>query len=272
MSCRRREPLIPAQPPAAGDLRRRGAAGGGRCLRSEGCAASYVVRALRRSPTFLIGAGILLFWVVMALFSVHITKCAPVQPSNPLHHARPAERRRTGSAPTSSAATCCRARWPGSRSVLIIAPLATLLCPAARRHASAWSSGYFGGYADEVIMRFVDVLLCAAGDRRGDRRGVRARCTPMPAIIRRLDRHPLHAARGAHDPRRGRDRAREGVRAGGPAARRATPLHHGRRDPAQHPLAASSSRARSGSATRSSPPPRCRSWASACSRRRPTGA
>ena len=67
-------------------------------------------RLLLRRPTFFVGAGILLFWVVCAVFG-HLfapynplaQNCSPPTPPRP---------RRTGSAPTRSAGTCC----PGSSS------------------------------------------------------------------------------------------------------------------------------------------------------------
>ncbi len=46
----------------------------------------------------------------------------------------------------------------GARSVLIIAPLSTLFC-LFFGGAIGLVSGYYKGYTDEIIMRFVDVLL-----------------------------------------------------------------------------------------------------------------
>ena len=70
----------------------------------------YVLRSLRRSPTFLVGVAILLFWVFMALFSVHVTRYGPlaIDPLHPFAHPSAA----TGSAPTKPDATCCLAPWP----------------------------------------------------------------------------------------------------------------------------------------------------------------
>ncbi len=116
----------------------------------------YVVRKLLRSPSFLVGAGILLFWVFMALFSGYVTPygALEVDPLNTL-------------APPSSAhwfgtddlgRDVLSRTLAGARPVLAVAPLATLL-------ALLWGTaigliaGFFRGVVDEVLMRAVDVLL-----------------------------------------------------------------------------------------------------------------
>jgi peptide/nickel transport system permease protein len=115
----------------------------------------YLVKALLRSPTFMTGLIIVLFWVFMALFSTTITQDPYAQDAlNSLK------------APTS-------AHWfgtddlgrdvfaramAGARTVLIIAPAATLL-------ALLWGSiigliaGFWRGLTDDIIMRLIDVLL-----------------------------------------------------------------------------------------------------------------
>ena len=65
-------------------------------------------RLLLRRPTFLVGAGIVLFWVVCAIFGHSFAPYNPL--AQQLLAANPPRRRRTGSAPTRSAGTCC----PGS--------------------------------------------------------------------------------------------------------------------------------------------------------------
>jgi peptide/nickel transport system permease protein len=116
----------------------------------------YVRRALLRSPTFLVGAGILLFWVFMALFSTHVTKFGPLS-TDPYH---------TLKAPTamhwfgtdSSGRDVLARTLAGARTVLIIAPLATLLC-LALGGSIGLIAGYFKGYIDEIAMRLMDVFL-----------------------------------------------------------------------------------------------------------------
>jgi peptide/nickel transport system permease protein len=116
----------------------------------------YVLRSLRRSPTFLVGAGILLFWVFMAFFSTHITKFAP-NTIDPYHSLKPPSLLHWFGSDETGRDVLSRT-LAGARTVLIIAPLATLLC-------LVWGgtiglvSGYYKGYTDEVIMGFIDVLL-----------------------------------------------------------------------------------------------------------------
>jgi len=116
----------------------------------------YVVRALWHSPTFLIGAGILAFWIVMALFSVHFTKYSPLQ-VDPLHSlAAPSGAHWFG---TDEVGHDVLSRTlAGVRTVLVIAPLSTLLC-LLLGGSIGMVSGYLKGLTDELIMRFVDVLL-----------------------------------------------------------------------------------------------------------------
>jgi peptide/nickel transport system permease protein len=116
----------------------------------------YVVRALWHSPTFLIGAGILLFWIVMALFSVHLTKFGP-DSIDPLHSlAAPSGLHWFGTDETGR--DVLSRTLAGVSSVLIIAPLSTLFCLIVGG-AIGMVSGYLKGTADEAIMRLVDVLL-----------------------------------------------------------------------------------------------------------------
>jgi len=131
-------------------------------LQADGAAAleqrrqrRYLVRALLRSPTFMTGAVIVLFWVFMALFSTYITQsptaqdaAAALKPPSAAHLFGTDELGRDVLARTMA----------GARTVLIIAPLSTML-------ALLWGSmiglvaGFYRGYTDEVMMRLIDVLL-----------------------------------------------------------------------------------------------------------------
>jgi len=115
----------------------------------------YLVGALLRSPTFMTGVVIVLFWVFMALFSTFITQsptaqdtAAALKPPSPAHLFGTDELGRDVLARTMA----------GARTVIIIAPLATML-------ALLWGSiiglaaGFYRGYTDEVMMRLIDVLL-----------------------------------------------------------------------------------------------------------------
>ena len=115
----------------------------------------YLMKALLRSPTFMAGAIIVLFWLFMALFSTYITQSpTDVDPMSILQ--APSAAHPFG---TDDLGRDVLARtMAGARSVLIIAPLATLL-------ALLWGgiigliAGFYRGLADDIIMRLVDVLL-----------------------------------------------------------------------------------------------------------------
>jgi peptide/nickel transport system permease protein len=116
----------------------------------------YVIRALWHSSTFLIGASILLFWIVMALFSAHFTKFAP-DSIDPLHSlARLSGMHWFGT--DENGRDVLSRTLAGVRSVLVIAPLSTLLA-LLLGGTLGMVSGYLKGTTDELIMRFVDVLL-----------------------------------------------------------------------------------------------------------------
>lgn len=116
----------------------------------------YVTRRLLRSPTFLVGAGILLFWILMALFSTAITRYDPYEIDALNTLAGPSAAHWFG---TDEAGRDVLARtMAGARPVLIVAPLATLLCLCGGT-AIALVAGYYRGAVDEVLMRLVDVLL-----------------------------------------------------------------------------------------------------------------
>lgn len=116
----------------------------------------YVLRSLRRSPTFLVGIALLLFWVFMALFSVHVTRYGPYA-IDPLHaFAHPGAAHWFG---TDEAGRDVLSRTlAGVRTVLVIAPFVTLLCLLVGGGIGLLS-GYLGGTRDEIIMRLVDVVL-----------------------------------------------------------------------------------------------------------------
>jgi peptide/nickel transport system permease protein len=115
----------------------------------------YLVKALLRSPTFMTGLIIVLFWVFMALFSTYITQSptdvdamASLQAPSAAHWFGTDDLGRDVLARTMA----------GARTVLVIAPLATIL-------ALLWGgiiglvAGFYRGLTDEIIMRLVDVLL-----------------------------------------------------------------------------------------------------------------
>jgi peptide/nickel transport system permease protein len=115
----------------------------------------YLVKALLRSPTFMTGLIIVLFWVFMALFSTFITQ-SPTDVDAMVSLQAPSAAHPFG---TDDLGRDVLARtMAGARTVLVIAPLATML-------ALLWGgiiglvSGFYRGITDEIIMRLVDVLL-----------------------------------------------------------------------------------------------------------------
>lgn len=115
----------------------------------------YVGHALLRSPTFMVGAGVLAFWILMALFSTHLT--ANPYAVDPLHALTPPSGAHPFGADDLGRDVLART-LAGVRPVLEIAPAATLL-------ALLWGAliglvaGFYGGLIDEIVMRIVDVLL-----------------------------------------------------------------------------------------------------------------
>lgn len=115
----------------------------------------YLMIALLRSPTFMSGLIVVLFWVFMALFSTWFTQSPfNVNPMDTLQAPNAAHWLGTDDLGRDVLARTLA----GARSVLIVAPLATLL-------ALLWGTtiglitGFYRGITDEVIMRLVDVLL-----------------------------------------------------------------------------------------------------------------
>jgi peptide/nickel transport system permease protein len=115
----------------------------------------YIVHELLHSSTFMVGSSIVLFWIVMALFSTVITQSPlAVHPFATLKGPSAAHWMGTDSLGRDVLART----MAGARSVLVVAPLATLLALALGT-AIGLISGFYRGVADDVIMRLVDVLL-----------------------------------------------------------------------------------------------------------------
>jgi peptide/nickel transport system permease protein len=117
----------------------------------------YVLRSLRRSPTFIVGAVVLAFWIFMALFSAHITRYGPYA-IDPLHALRPPSADHWFGTDEVGRDVLSRT-LAGARTVLVIAPLVAILCLLIGG-AVGLTSAYLGGVWDELIMRLVDVVLC----------------------------------------------------------------------------------------------------------------
>ena len=115
----------------------------------------YLVKALLRSPTFMTGLIIVLFWIFMGAFSTAFTQDPQAQHLYTTLHA-PNAAHWFG---TDDLGRDVFARtMAGARTVLIIAPLATLLALLGGGIIGLWA-GFYRGLTDDIIMRLVDVLL-----------------------------------------------------------------------------------------------------------------
>ena len=112
--------------------------------------------ALVRSATFDVGVLILLFWVACALFGHWLTPQDPYA-SDPLNSLAPPSADHWFGTDQLGRDVFARV-IVGSRDILTIAPLATLLGTAAGT-ALGLIVGYFGGWVDAVIGRAIDALL-----------------------------------------------------------------------------------------------------------------
>lgn len=111
---------------------------------------------LRRSPTFLIGAVIVIFWIVCAIGYTHLTPYDPLA-TNPLGKLRPPSAQHLLGTDSLGRDELSRV-IAGARGILIVAPLATVLGTVVGT-ALGLVTGYFGGVVDESIMRLVDAFL-----------------------------------------------------------------------------------------------------------------
>jgi len=115
----------------------------------------YLVKALLHSPTFVVGCLIVLFWIFMGIFSTAFTQ-APALPHPFAILRSPSGAHWFG---TDDLGRDVFARtMAGAHTVLIIAPLATML-------ALLWGgmvgliAGFYRGLTDDIIMRVVDAFL-----------------------------------------------------------------------------------------------------------------
>jgi peptide/nickel transport system permease protein len=113
-------------------------------------------RRLTRKPTFLVGAAILLFWVVCAIAGSSIASDSPLAQSLLATNAAPSAAHWFG---TDQLGRDVLSRvLVGSRDILIITPLATVLGTVCGT-ALGLAMGYFGGVLDAVASRLVEAVL-----------------------------------------------------------------------------------------------------------------
>jgi len=150
---------VPADPvdPVAPDL-------SGGYLGASGAAAVAVAsrgtparwQLLLRRPTFYVGAGILLFWVVCAVFGYMFAPYSPLAQQLLFSNAAPSAAHWFGTDPLGR--DVLSRVITGSRDILIITPLATVIGTVLGTILGL-AMGYFGGVFDAVASRLVEAIL-----------------------------------------------------------------------------------------------------------------
>jgi peptide/nickel transport system permease protein len=119
-------------------------------------AASARWQLLLRRPTFIVGAAILLFWIVCAIAGGSIAAYSPLSQSLLAANTGPSAAHWFG---TDQLGRDILARvLVGSRDILIITPLATILGTVCGT-VLGLAMGYFGGLLDLVVSRIVEAVL-----------------------------------------------------------------------------------------------------------------
>ena len=119
-------------------------------------ARSERLRLLLRSPSFIVGAGVLLFWLTCALLGSHITPYDPIFDQTPDLSQSPSAEHWFG---TDRLGRDVFSRvLAGSRDILLIAPMATLLATIFGTTLGL-ITGYLRGIADDTISRVIDAVL-----------------------------------------------------------------------------------------------------------------
>jgi peptide/nickel transport system permease protein len=115
-----------------------------------------VFRGLLRTPAFIVGAVVLLFWIICAIFGPAIAPHSPYAQSLLGINKAPSSAHWFG---TDQLGRDMFSRViVGSRDILIIAPLATLLGTVLGTAVGLFM-GYFRGLVDDVLGRFVEAFL-----------------------------------------------------------------------------------------------------------------
>ncbi|MGG1944721.1 ABC transporter permease [Trinickia sp. NRRL B-1857] len=114
------------------------------------------LRALARSPSFVIGVAIVLVWIICAIFGPLLVPLDPFA-SDPLNSLLPPSRAHWFGTDQLGRDVFSRV-IVGARDILTIAPLATLVGTFAGT-ALGLAVGYFGGWLDNLVGRLIDALL-----------------------------------------------------------------------------------------------------------------
>ncbi len=114
------------------------------------------LRQILHSPTFLIGVAIVAFWVGCAVFGPTLVPYDPFA-DDLLNALMPPSAQHWFGTDQLGRDVFSRV-ITGSRDILTVAPLATIISTVVGA-ALGLTMGYFRGFVDEVISRFVDALL-----------------------------------------------------------------------------------------------------------------
>ncbi|MBX5137683.1 ABC transporter permease [Rhizobium lentis] len=119
-----------------------------------------VLHSLTRSATFLAGLTIVLFWITCALFGEHFVPYDPLADDIINALAPPSAEHWFG---TDQIGRDVFSRViVGSRDILIVAPLATVLATIAGT-ALGLVTGYFRGIVDDIISRVLEAFMAMPG-------------------------------------------------------------------------------------------------------------
>lgn len=111
---------------------------------------------LLRSPSFVIGAGVILFWLACAILGSRITPYDPLYDQTADLSVSPSSEHWFG---TDRLGRDVFSRvLAGSRDILLIAPAATLLATILGTTLGL-ITGYFRGIADDTLSRVIDAIL-----------------------------------------------------------------------------------------------------------------
>ncbi|ANW03063.1 ABC transporter permease [Bradyrhizobium icense] len=115
-----------------------------------------VFAALFGSGSFLTGMTIVLFWAVCAVFGRHLVPCDPLAPDILNALAPPSAKQWFG---TDQLGRDIFSRViVGSRDILRVAPLATILATVAGT-ALGLLTGYFRGIVDDIVSRLLEAIM-----------------------------------------------------------------------------------------------------------------
>ena len=153
------EPAVPSPVDPVAPLDRTGGylgAPGAAAVAAAGRATPARWRLLLRRTTFWVGAGILVFWIVCAIFGYLIAPYSPLTQNLLLANTAPSAAHWFGTDPLGR--DVLSRVITGARDILIITPLATILGTVLGT-ALGLAMAYFGGSFDLVAGRIVEAVL-----------------------------------------------------------------------------------------------------------------